>query len=49
MRPPPDHAIGFLLKANPRMSDIQVDGLELRGHNSALQIDFSTHRPRLCH
>lgn len=41
MRPPPGHAIDQLLRANPRMSDIEVEGGRLRGHNSALRLDFS--------
>lgn len=41
MRPPPDHAIRQLLKANPRMSDIQVDGARLQGRNASLRLDFS--------
>ena len=41
MRPPPDHAIGQLLKANPRMSDIHVDGAQMQGRNSSLRLDFS--------
>ncbi len=41
MRPPPDHAIGQMLKANPRMSDIEIDGSRLRGHNASLRLDFS--------
>lgn len=42
MRPPPAHAIEQLLKANPRMSDIQVDILKLQGTNPALRLDFSS-------
>lgn len=41
MRPPPDHAIRQLLKANPQMSDIEVDGARLRGRNVSLRLDFS--------
>ncbi len=41
MRPPPDHAIGQLLKAHPQMSDIQIDGSQLRGLNSSLRLDFA--------
>ena len=45
MRPPPAHAIQQLLKANPRMSDIQVDILKLKGTNADLRLDFSTILP----
>jgi thiamine biosynthesis lipoprotein len=41
MRPPPDHAIGQLLKANPRMSDVEVVAARLQGHNKALRLDFT--------
>jgi thiamine biosynthesis lipoprotein len=41
MRPPPDHAIGQLLKADPRMSDVEVVAARLQGHNNALRLDFT--------
>lgn len=41
MRPPPDHAIAQMLKADPKMSDIEVDGSRLRGRNIQLRLDFS--------
>jgi thiamine biosynthesis lipoprotein len=41
MRPPPDHAIQQLLRADPKMSDVRVDILTLQGKNPALRLDFS--------
>lgn len=38
--PPSRRAIERLVKANPRMSDIQVQGLEIQGKNPALKLDF---------
>lgn len=38
--PPSRQAIERLVKANPQMSDIQIQGLELRGTNPALKLDF---------
>jgi thiamine biosynthesis lipoprotein len=41
-RPPPtDEQIAPLVKANPTMAQIDIEGLELRGHNTALNLDFS--------
>ncbi len=39
-RPPPPERIAELLQQNPRMDDIQVDGLTLRGSNPAVKLDF---------
>lgn len=40
-QPPPDPAqIQTLLKANPRMQDLEMDGIRLRGHNPKVQLDF---------
>jgi FAD:protein FMN transferase len=40
-RPPPSRrSIERLVNANPTMSDIQVNGLELKGANPALRLDF---------
>lgn len=40
-RPPPSRrSIERLVKANPRMSDILIEGLELQGMNPALKLDF---------
>ncbi|KAA6185193.1 FAD:protein FMN transferase [Thiohalocapsa marina] len=41
MRPPPEPAIAQLLEADPRMSDIEIDILQVRGNNAALRLDFS--------
>jgi thiamine biosynthesis lipoprotein len=40
-RPPPDSRdIEALVKANPRLSDIQVDGLMMRSSNPTVKLDF---------
>ncbi|AFL75182.1 FAD:protein FMN transferase [Thiocystis violascens] len=39
--PPSPERIARLVKANPTMAQIDIDGLELRGHNSALSLDFN--------
>jgi thiamine biosynthesis lipoprotein len=40
-RPPPDSRdIEALVRANPSMSDIQIDGLMLRSTNAAVKLDF---------
>lgn len=40
-RPPPDpQAITKLVQANPRMSDIAIDGFMLASRNPAVQLDF---------
>ncbi len=38
--PPSDRSIERLVKAAPKMSDIEMRGLELRGNNPALKLDF---------
>lgn len=38
--PPDAEAIAALLAANPRMSDVHVKGIEIRGDNDAVQLDF---------
>ncbi|WP_295405715.1 FAD:protein FMN transferase [uncultured Thiocystis sp.] len=41
-RPPPSpDRIARLVKANPTMAQIDIDGLDLRGHNAALSLDFN--------
>lgn len=39
-KPPADDEIMRLLKANPRMSDIIVDGFHIRSNNSQVRLDF---------
>lgn len=39
-RPPPVEEIEHLLKQNPGMQDIEIDGLSLRGNNPAIKLDF---------
>lgn len=39
-RPPPGETIERMLKQNPRMQDIEIDGLSLRGKNPAVKLDF---------
>jgi thiamine biosynthesis lipoprotein len=39
-RPPDQKLIGKLLQQNPRMSDIEVDGINLRCKNPAVKLDF---------
>lgn len=39
-RPPPANEIARLVRAAPEMSQIEVDGLELRGKNAAIKLDF---------
>lgn len=38
--PPSQRSIERLVKANPQMSDIHIQGLELQGANPALNLDF---------
>jgi thiamine biosynthesis lipoprotein len=38
--PPSQRSIERLVRANPKMSDIRVQGLELQGTNPALKLDF---------
>ncbi len=38
--PPRDQVIERWVKANPRMADIALDGLEIQGNNRALRLDF---------
>jgi thiamine biosynthesis lipoprotein len=38
--PPSRRSIERLVKANPQMSDVRIQGLELQGANSALKLDF---------
>jgi thiamine biosynthesis lipoprotein len=41
-QPPPDAAqIKALVAANPRMKDLELEGIRLRGHNPRAQLDFS--------
>jgi thiamine biosynthesis lipoprotein len=39
-RPPPQELIDSLLQQNPRMSDIHIDGINLRCNNPAVKLDF---------
>ncbi len=39
-QPPDKTAIDALLKANPRMDDIQIDGIHAQSSNPAVQLDF---------
>jgi len=39
-RPPPVETINHLLAKKPQMQDIEIDGLLLRGKNSAVKLDF---------
>ncbi len=40
-RPPPsERSIARLVQANPQMSDVRVEGLELQGSNPAVRLDF---------
>ncbi len=39
-RPPDSAAIAKLLKANPTMNDINIDGIHVQGSNPAVQLDF---------
>jgi len=39
-RPPPAEEIERLLVQNPRMQDIEISGLSLRGNNPAVKLDF---------
>lgn len=40
-RPPPSRArIRELVRSNPRMSDVVLDGIQLRGTNPAVKLDF---------
>lgn len=38
--PPPDHAVTALVDADPRLSDIRIEGDELQCQNPNLQLDF---------
>jgi thiamine biosynthesis lipoprotein len=38
--PPPAETIEALVKAAPRMADLELDGIMLRGRNRSLQLDF---------
>lgn len=38
--PPPPEAIAALVKAAPKMSDIEIDGLMLHGSNAEVRLDF---------
>lgn len=40
--PPSAKQIGRLVKANPRMADLQVEGIRVRSDNPALKLDFSS-------
>jgi thiamine biosynthesis lipoprotein len=40
--PPSQRSIERLVRANPQMSDIRVQGLELQGTNGALKLDFGS-------
>ena len=39
-KPPPRETIERLLKDNPKMQDIEIEGLSLRGTNPAVKLDF---------
>ncbi|EXJ16029.1 FAD:protein FMN transferase [Imhoffiella purpurea] len=39
--PPSDTEIARLVEANPRMSEIEIDGLEITGRNPELDLDFT--------
>lgn len=39
-RPPPQETIDRLLAAAPKMSDLHLDGIQLRSDNPAVQLDF---------
>ena len=38
--PPTDEAIQALLAANPRMSDLEIEGIQMRSRNPAVNLDF---------
>lgn len=38
---PAEQSIARLVKADPRMSDVHIEGLELRGTNPAVKLDFN--------
>ncbi len=40
--PPPDQQIARLVAAAPGMSQIDIEGLELHGHNPAIKLDFDS-------
>lgn len=40
--PPSQRSITRLVQANPRMSDIRIQGLEMQGTNPELQLDFGS-------
>lgn len=40
--PPPAQQIERLVAAKPSMAQIDIDGLELRGHNTAIKLDFDS-------
>ncbi len=39
-RPPDDERLGELLRLNPNMSDLEIDGIRIKSHNSAIKLDF---------
>jgi thiamine biosynthesis lipoprotein len=39
-KPPPQAAIDALLRANPTMADIELDGIRIRSRNPAVKLDF---------
>ena len=39
-RPPPPERIRELLRQNPRMGDIDIDGIRMRSRNPAVRLDF---------
>ena len=40
IRPPEDSAIQALLKQNPQLSDIEIQGIKIRSRNPAVQLNF---------
>jgi len=40
--PPPRQQVARLVSADPRMAQIDIDGLELQGHNPAIKLDFDS-------
>ncbi|UHD18512.1 FAD:protein FMN transferase [Thiocapsa bogorovii] len=40
--PPPEQQIKRLVAATPSMSQIDIDGLELHGHNRSIKLDFDS-------
>lgn len=39
-RPPPQERLDALLRSNPRMSDIEIEGITLHGRNPDVKLDF---------